>query len=132
FFFFQAEDGIRDFHVTGVQTCALPILDVARKAPELDAKPWDPAAHVSASSHDSPVVAVAAGRAFTFRYAETTELLAAAGCTIATFDPARDTHLPSGTRGLYLGGGFPEMHASALTDNASLRAELRQAVLEDR
>src|SRR5690606_15405810 len=32
-FFFQAEDGIRDFHVTGVQTCALPIcagLDVAR------------------------------------------------------------------------------------------------------
>src|SRR5690606_39539934 len=32
-FFFQAEDGIRDFHVTGVQTCALPIfhiLDIAR------------------------------------------------------------------------------------------------------
>src|SRR5690606_39309801 len=27
-FFFQAEDGIRDFHVTGVQTCALPILTV--------------------------------------------------------------------------------------------------------
>src|SRR5690606_40541389 len=26
FCFFQAEDGIRDFHVTGVQTCALPIL----------------------------------------------------------------------------------------------------------
>src|SRR6266511_5542945 len=26
FVFFQAEDGIRDFHVTGVQTCALPIL----------------------------------------------------------------------------------------------------------
>src|SRR5690606_39543420 len=28
FFFFQAEDGIRDFHVTGVQTCALPILEL--------------------------------------------------------------------------------------------------------
>src|SRR5690606_41001395 len=28
-FFFQAEDGIRDFHVTGVQTCALPILALA-------------------------------------------------------------------------------------------------------
>src|SRR5690606_40830102 len=27
-FFFQAEDGIRDFHVTGVQTCALPIFHV--------------------------------------------------------------------------------------------------------
>src|SRR5690606_39427021 len=28
-FFFQAEDGIRDFHVTGVQTCALPIYLIA-------------------------------------------------------------------------------------------------------
>src|SRR5690606_38395661 len=31
FFFFQAEDGIRDFHVTGVQTCALPISSTERK-----------------------------------------------------------------------------------------------------
>src|SRR5690606_39878467 len=31
-FFFQAEDGIRDFHVTGVQTCALPIFDPVRGA----------------------------------------------------------------------------------------------------
>src|SRR5690606_40894734 len=31
FFFFQAEDGIRDFHVTGVQTCALPISTLARE-----------------------------------------------------------------------------------------------------
>src|SRR5690606_39767844 len=30
FFFFQAEDGIRDFHVTGVQTCALPICSYVR------------------------------------------------------------------------------------------------------
>src|SRR5690606_9635212 len=30
--FFQAEDGIRDFHVTGVQTCALPILVTADEA----------------------------------------------------------------------------------------------------
>src|SRR5690606_40955511 len=29
-FFFQAEDGIRDFHVTGVQTCALPIYRASR------------------------------------------------------------------------------------------------------
>src|SRR5690606_39627558 len=32
-FFFQAEDGIRDFHVTGVQTCALPICPPRREAP---------------------------------------------------------------------------------------------------
>src|SRR6266511_1099694 len=33
FFFFQAEDGIRDFHVTGVQTCALPISPTAWSSP---------------------------------------------------------------------------------------------------
>src|SRR5690606_39953528 len=32
-FFFQAEDGIRDFHVTGVQTCALPISPLDRGPP---------------------------------------------------------------------------------------------------
>src|SRR5699024_11227728 len=31
FFFFQAEDGIRDRNVTGVQTCALPIFEHATK-----------------------------------------------------------------------------------------------------
>src|SRR5690606_40368982 len=36
FFFFQAEDGIRDFHVTGVQTCALPI---SREAAESTGDP---------------------------------------------------------------------------------------------
>src|SRR5690348_17445370 len=39
FFFFQAEDGIRDGRVTGVQTCALPILGVAARI--LDNSPWD-------------------------------------------------------------------------------------------
>src|SRR5438445_1734958 len=33
FFFFQAEDGIRDIGVTGVQTCALPIWATPRKRP---------------------------------------------------------------------------------------------------
>src|SRR3989449_4561976 len=33
FFFFQAEDGIRDVAVTGVQTCALPISTCPRRAP---------------------------------------------------------------------------------------------------
>src|SRR5690606_40592415 len=37
-FFFQAEDGIRDFHVTGVQTCALPIFLVE------DRQVWKPVA----------------------------------------------------------------------------------------
>src|SRR5690606_31944201 len=36
FFFFQAEDGIRDFHVTGVQTCALPISGLRDELRALD------------------------------------------------------------------------------------------------
>src|SRR5205807_6212916 len=35
FFFFQAEDGIRDYKVTGVQTCALPICKTQDNAPSL-------------------------------------------------------------------------------------------------
>src|SRR5438132_4218873 len=39
FFFFQAEDGIRDHCVTGVQTCALPILGRLRWAPKHESRP---------------------------------------------------------------------------------------------
>ena len=74
------------------------------------------------------MVAVAGGRAFTFRYAETTELLEAAGCEVVTFDPLTDESLPDGTAGLYLGGGFPEVHAAGLSANAPLRAALLDAV----
>src|SRR3712207_8298323 len=35
YFFFQAEDGIRDIGVTGVQTCALPILEVSPESVSL-------------------------------------------------------------------------------------------------
>src|SRR5256885_1211996 len=38
FFFFQAEDGIRDYKVTGVQTCALPISAAQMRTEELDAR----------------------------------------------------------------------------------------------
>src|SRR5688500_19767346 len=34
YFFFQAEDGIRDYKVTGVQTCALPIYDMVAYTPD--------------------------------------------------------------------------------------------------
>src|SRR5256885_5841586 len=51
FFFFQAEDGIRDYKVTGVQTCALPISPTtaapapappSRPTPPAPAPAWDP------------------------------------------------------------------------------------------
>ncbi|TQL67622.1 hydrogenobyrinic acid a,c-diamide synthase (glutamine-hydrolysing) /cobyrinate a,c-diamide synthase [Nocardioides albertanoniae] len=77
---------------------------------------------------DRPVIAVAGGRAFTFRYPETEELLEAAGCDLHPFDPLTDPALPEGTSGIYLGGGFPEMYAAELAANRSLLADLRTAV----
>ena len=43
-------------------------------------------------------------------------------------DPLRDKTLPDGYAGLYLGGGFPEVHAAELSANTALRAELAEAV----
>ncbi|WP_238154687.1 cobyrinate a,c-diamide synthase [Ornithinimicrobium sufpigmenti] len=105
------------------------VLDVARSAPPLDAEPWSPeAGSVAGRGGRRPVVAVAGGRAFTFRYAETEELLRAAGCDVLTLDPAVDRALPAGVAGLYLGGGFPEVHAAALSTNTGLLGDVRDAV----
>src|SRR5256885_12659644 len=49
FFFFQAEDGIRDYKVTGVQTCALPICAVSRKAAR-----WTSSANSTSSARSDP------------------------------------------------------------------------------
>jgi cobyrinic acid a,c-diamide synthase len=104
------------------------IMSVARAAPALHAEPWSPAEQVRPASDARPVVAIAAGRAFTFRYAETDELLRAAGCEPVTFDPVTADCLPTGTAGLYLGGGFPEVHARDLAANDALRNEIRAAI----
>jgi cobyrinic acid a,c-diamide synthase len=71
-----------------------------------------------------PRVAIAAGPAFTFGYAEHPEFLAAAGAEVVTFDPLRDEKLPGDVDGLVIGGGFPEEHAADLSANASLRAQV--------
>jgi len=109
------------------------VVRLASAAPALAAEPWDPQSAVvevlrSSLETTTGRIAIAGGRAFTFRYAETTELLEAAGCEVVDFDPLVDDALPLGTTGLYLGGGFPEMHASALSANEPLRASIRAAV----
>ncbi len=76
-----------------------------------------------------PRVAVAGGAAFTFSYAEHTELLAAAGAEVVTFDPLRDEELPAGTAGLVIGGGFPEVYASELSANEGLRKSVAELAL---
>ena len=102
------------------------VLQLARAAPDLAGGPWRPATFERPGG--TRVVAVAGGRAFTFRYAETDELLRAAGCEPVVFDPATDSRLPAGTSGLYLGGGFPEAHTAALAGNTALLGEVREAV----
>ncbi|WP_319804911.1 cobyrinate a,c-diamide synthase [Nocardioides kribbensis] len=107
------------------------VLALAATAPDLAEDPWAPEAVLRRpEGAGRPVVAVAGGRAFTFRYAETEELLRAAGCEVVGFDPMHDTALPAGTAGVYLGGGFPEVHVGELGGNEALRAALRAAVLD--
>ena len=74
-------------------------------------------------SDAAPIVAVAGGPAFTFGYAEHPELLAAAGADVVAFDPLTD-RLPVGTAALVIGGGFPEVYAERLSDNAVLTSEI--------
>ncbi|MEV4683775.1 cobyrinate a,c-diamide synthase [Streptomyces kurssanovii] len=109
------------------------LLALARSAPPLHAQAWEPvfgagphAGDAAASSATGagavrPVVAVAGGAAFTFSYAEHVELLRAAGAEVVAFDPLRDEQLPEGTRGVVIGGGFPEVYAPELSANEPLR-----------
>lgn len=101
------------------------VLALARAASPLNAEPWDPSeAAVRVEAAERPRIAVAGGPAFTFGYAENEELLTAAGAEVVRFDPLRDERLPERTRGVVIGGGFPEMHAAELSANQPLREEM--------
>ncbi len=103
------------------------VLALARSAPALAVTPWSP--DVGDPVPGRPVVAVAGGPAFSFGYAETTELLTSSGAVVAEFDPLNDKALPDGTSGLVVGGGFPEVYAEALSANEPLRAAVRELAL---
>ncbi|MFP1623670.1 cobyrinate a,c-diamide synthase [Streptomyces sp. 5K101] len=137
----EAVDAVRTQAEQVREGCDLDaLLALARSAPALSHAPWEPAVveRLPAGGGPTaerrptagPVIAVAGGPAFTFSYAEHVELLHAAGAEVVTFDPLRDEHLPDGTRGLVVGGGFPEVYAPELSANESLRkavAELARA-----
>ncbi len=100
------------------------LLRLARSAPPLEVGVWDAGGAVRETGDGArgvPVVAVAGGAAFTFSYSEHVELLRAAGADVVVFDPLRDEQLPPGTRGLVIGGGFPEVYAAELGANEPLR-----------
>jgi len=100
------------------------VLKLARSPEPLNAEPWSPES-AEADLTGGVRVAVAAGPSFSFLYRENLELLEAAGAEVVTFDPTSDEALPAGTDALYLGGGFPETYAEALSANAGMRESVR-------
>ena len=94
---------------------------IARSA--VSAAPWSPEDAVGEPIPGAPVVALAAGSAFTFGYAEHAELLAAAGAG-ALFRPAV-ADLPERTAALVLPGGFPEQYPEQLSANVEVQEQIR-------
>jgi len=107
------------------------ILRLARSAGPLDARPWSPEAP-EGDRAEGVRVAVAAGPSFSFLYRENLELLEGAGAEVVTFDPTADDDLPEDASALYLGGGFPETFAEALSANEPLRERVRAFAAEGR
>jgi cobyrinic acid a,c-diamide synthase len=65
-------------------------------------------------------IGVARDTAFQFYYAENLDRLRAAGAALCSWSPQADAVLPE-VDGLYFGGGYPELHARALSFNAAIR-----------
>lgn len=75
-------------------------------------------------------IAVAKDEAFNFYYQDNMDILSHLGARIVAFSPLRDRELPNGIDGVYIGGGFPELFASALSKNKSLKRSIYQRAEE--
>ena len=91
-----------------------------KEPPALPVQPEMPPARVR--------IAVAQDEAFCFTYAETLEAFRDAGAEVVFFSPLRDTALPENIGGLYLPGGYPELHARELSENTSLLREIKRKI----
>jgi cobyrinic acid a,c-diamide synthase len=85
------------------------------------------AAHAAGDPGPEPSVrlGVARDRAFCFAYAENLRLLEAAGAELTFFSPLADAGLPQGLDGLYLPGGYPELHAETLAANTAMLRDIQ-------
>lgn len=99
------------------------ILEIAASAPALrDAQPLFSRHRKAATVR----LGIALDEAFHFYYPDNLEALAAAGCELVQFSPCRDTSLPEGLHGIYLGGGYPEEFARELSENRTMVESIRR------
>lgn len=70
-------------------------------------------------------LAVARDEAFHFYYEDNFRILRSAGVELVDFSPLHDDFLPENVHGVYLGGGFPELHAAELSANRSMLDSIR-------
>ena len=99
------------------------LLSLAASAPALS---WEPVA----LPEEGPAlrIAVARDNAFCFYYEDNLDLLRSLGAELVPFSPIADAALPENIRGLYLGGGYPELYAESLSENQSMKDSIRQAL----
>jgi cobyrinic acid a,c-diamide synthase len=76
-------------------------------------------------------IAVARDAAFCFCYPDNLRLLREAGAEIVYFSPLDDSGLPDGINGIYLPGGYPELHAEQLAANVALKNAIFSAIQAD-
>jgi cobyrinic acid a,c-diamide synthase len=85
----------------------------------------EPARAATCASTGMVRVGVPSDLAFSFYYEDNLDLLREQGADIIWFSPMTDASLPSGLDALYLGGGYPELHAKQLSGNRQMLEEVR-------
>ena len=121
----QGFDGLADACRTHLDIPAL--VELARSAGQLDAGSHEPLRQDASLALPRKIrLGIARDAAFHFYYADNLEALAEGGADLTPFSPLADTRLPEDLDGLYLGGGYPEIYAARLAENAVLLAEIRR------
>jgi len=89
--------------------------------------PPAPAALEQPTPLQGTTIAIARDAAFMFLYPANLDALRAMGATLAFFSPLADEQVPGDAHAVYLPGGYPELHAQALSEAATWRASIRTA-----